>query len=276
MVLVQKYKQMTNELAGQLVAQQGDNHDDENFVSRLLRSNINTDTDTGIPPSEIAVHLRTILIAGSDTSSNTIGFVLYNLARLPDFQRDLRAEIQRAGPPDEVDYDKMPLLNAVINEVLRLYPSLPIADRVATADCVLPLSEPLTTTTGAKISGIPIRSGQRLYVSIGGYHRRTSIWGPDAAEFQPSRWLAAEPPCKGQALGPHASLLTFLSGPHVCIGWRLGLLEMQVVVTELVRNFVVSLPDGEEGEVRPYLATMLMPRTADGVRQMRVHVERVA
>jgi hypothetical protein len=47
--------------------------------------------------------------------SNTIGFVLYNLARLPDFQRDLRAEIQRAVPPDEVDYDRMPLLNAVIN-----------------------------------------------------------------------------------------------------------------------------------------------------------------
>jgi hypothetical protein len=41
--------------------------------------------------------------------------VLYNLARLPDFQRDLRAEIQRAGPPDEVDYEKMPLLNAIIN-----------------------------------------------------------------------------------------------------------------------------------------------------------------
>jgi hypothetical protein len=41
--------------------------------------------------------------------------VLYNLARLPDVQRDLRAEIQRAGPPDKVDYEKMPLLNAVIN-----------------------------------------------------------------------------------------------------------------------------------------------------------------
>ena len=41
--------------------------------------------------------------------------MLYNLARLPDFQRDLRAEIQRAGPPDGVDYEKLPLLNAVIN-----------------------------------------------------------------------------------------------------------------------------------------------------------------
>jgi hypothetical protein len=41
--------------------------------------------------------------------------VLYNLARLPDFQRDLRTEIQAAGPLDTVDYEKMPLLNAVIN-----------------------------------------------------------------------------------------------------------------------------------------------------------------
>ena len=58
-----------------------------------------------------------------------------------------------------------------MQEVLRLYPSVPIADRVATVDCVLPLSEPVTTTTGAKISEIPIKSGQRVYVSIGGYHR---------------------------------------------------------------------------------------------------------
>jgi hypothetical protein len=50
---------------------------------------------------------------------------------------------------------------------------------------------------------------------------------------------------------------------------------MQVVVTELVRTFVLSLPDGEEGGVRPYLAWLLKARTADGVREMRVHVERV-
>jgi hypothetical protein len=51
---------------------------------------------------------------------------------------------------------------------------------------------------------------------------------------------------------------------------------MQAIVTELVRNFVLSLPDGEEGEVRPYLAGLLKARTTDGVRQIRVHVERVA
>jgi cytochrome P450 len=63
------------------------------------------------------------------------------------------------------------IFNDDMQEVLRFYPSLPIADRVATADCVLPLGEPLKTTTGAKISEIPIRRGQRLYVSIAGYHR---------------------------------------------------------------------------------------------------------
>jgi hypothetical protein len=41
--------------------------------------------------------------------------VLYKLAQQPKFQCDLRAEIQRAGPPDDVDYEKMPLLNAILN-----------------------------------------------------------------------------------------------------------------------------------------------------------------
>jgi hypothetical protein len=50
---------------------------------------------------------------------------------------------------------------------------------------------------------------------------------------------------------------------------------MQVIVTELVRNFMFSIPEGEEDYVQLYLATSLMARTPDGVRQMRVHVQRV-
>jgi hypothetical protein len=51
---------------------------------------------------------------------------------------------------------------------------------------------------------------------------------------------------------------------------------MQVIVTELIRNFVLTVPDGEKAQVRPILAGTLTAGTADGVRQMRIHVERVA
>jgi cytochrome P450 len=83
----------------------------------------------------------------------------------------------------------MPLLNALINvspcvprffvdlpenfiqEVLRMYCGFPLSERVATEDCILPLSQPLTTTTGIQISEIPIKKGQCLYVAIAAYHR---------------------------------------------------------------------------------------------------------
>jgi cytochrome P450 len=58
-----------------------------------------------------------------------------------------------------------------VQEVLRMYPPLPLAERVAAEDCVLPLSQPITTKTGAKVSEIPIQKGQFLYIAIAAYHR---------------------------------------------------------------------------------------------------------
>ncbi|KAJ7100873.1 cytochrome P450 [Mycena belliarum] len=192
---------------------------DRSFIGQFVQPKYSK-TQVGVPDKEIAVHLRTILFAGSDTTASLLGWVLYKLAQMEDFQGDLRTEIQlaaRDGP--DIDYDKMPLLNAMINEVLRLYTPLPFIDRVATDNCVLPLSQPITTTTGATVSEIPLLKGQRLYLSLGAYNRLTSLWGADAYRFRPSRWLENEP-CKGPALGPYASLLTFLGGPTVCLGWR--------------------------------------------------------
>ncbi|KAF7351340.1 Cytochrome P450 [Mycena sanguinolenta] len=111
----------------------------------------------------------------------------------------------------------------VMQEALRMYSAFPLSERITTEDCILPLSHPITTTTGVQISEIPIYKGQRLHIAIAAYHRLTSIWGPDAEEFKPSRWLEKDP-CKGPALGPHASLLTFFGGPSVCLGWRFAYL----------------------------------------------------
>ncbi|KAJ6454980.1 hypothetical protein C8R45DRAFT_767233, partial [Mycena sanguinolenta] len=78
-------------------------------------------------------------------------------------------------------------------EVLRLYPAFPLSERVATEDCILPLSQPMETTTGVEISELPIKKGQCVYVAIASYKRLTSVWGPDAHELRPSRWLEKSP-----------------------------------------------------------------------------------
>ncbi|KAJ7477997.1 cytochrome P450 [Mycena galericulata] len=265
--MFRKYMKLTDELALQLAGQQRDEGLEVGRQS-LIGSFVTSD----VPTRDIGTHLRSILVAGADTSGGTMGWILYKLAQMADFQQDVREEIRLSKLEDQGDYDNMPLLNAIINEVLRMYSVFPLAERVASEDCLLPLIEPITTVTGAQISEIPIKKGQCLYVAISAYHRLRSIWGPDASEFRPSRWLEKEP-CKGPALGPHASLLTFYGGPGVCLGWRLAILELQVFVAEIVGRFILSVPENDS--VRPRLALTLVAETADGTRQIPVHIEAV-
>ncbi|KAJ7749832.1 cytochrome P450 [Mycena maculata] len=227
-------------------------------------------SDGSVPDQEIGVHLRTILIAGEDTTGATLGWILYKLAQMPGFQQDLRQEIQLSDLTERSDYNNMPLLNAIINEVLRMYCAFPLAERTATEDCVLPLSQPITTITGAQISAVPVKKGQCFYLAIANYNRLNSIWGPDAEEFRPSRWLDKSPRT-GISLGPHPSGLAFLGGPGVCLGWRLAILELQVFVAELIGKFVLTLPDNDS--VRARLTILLFPTTADGVQQLPLHIE---
>ncbi|KAJ7459585.1 cytochrome P450 [Mycena galericulata] len=259
-----EHKKITDELALQLVEQKRRDEVAQDFMSALVVS--------GVPEKQIGAQLRTILIAGQDTSGITMGWILYRLAQMPEYQQELRQEIQLAKVDGQPDYNNMPLLNAMINEVLRMYCAFPLAERVAAVDCIIPLSQPITTITGTRISEIPIKRGQRLYVAISAYHRLRAIWGPDADEFRPSRWLEKEP-CKGQALGPYASLLSFLGGPRVCIGWRLAVLEFQVLIVEILSRFTLTLPDNDS--VRARLAMTLVAETADGTRQIPLHIEPV-
>ncbi|KAJ7459615.1 cytochrome P450 [Mycena galericulata] len=267
MRMLDQYKKITDELVLQLVEQK--RHDElsgvgQDFISDLAVS--------GFPEKQIAVQLRTILVAGQDTSGSTMGWILYRLAQMPGYQQELRQEIQLAKVDGQPDYNNMPLLNAIINEVLRMYCAFPLAERVATEDCIIPVSQPITTITGTQISEIPMKRGQRVHVAISAYHRLHAIWGPDADDFRPSRWLEKKP-CKGQALGPHASLLSFLGGPRACLGWRLAVLELQVFLVEIVSRFALTLPENDS--VRPRLAITLVAETADGTRQIPLHIEPV-
>ncbi|KAF7364637.1 Cytochrome P450 [Mycena venus] len=255
MRMFQEYKKLTDELSRHLLAEKRKRQApgrSQDFISSFSNG------DGGSGDDDLGVHLRTILVGGQDTTGGTLGWVLYKLAGMTDFQQQLREEIRLTSPTEQADYNAMPLLNAIINEVLRMYSSLPLADRVAAEDCVLPLSKPITTRTGAKISELPIKKGQCVYVAIAAYHRLASIWGPDAHEFRPLRWLD-EKPCKGQALGPYASLI----------------LEIQVLVVELLEKYVLSLPPAGDNRLRARLAVTLVAETLHGKRQIPIHIERV-
>lgn len=120
------------------------------------------------------------MLAGQETTSNTLSFALLELAKRPDYQTRLRAEIRKMeqnlherGDSEFTasDLDAMPFLQAVLREVLRFHPVVPHNFRQAARDDVLPLSKPITTLSGKVIREIPIHKGQRLTLSVAAYNR---------------------------------------------------------------------------------------------------------
>ncbi|KAJ7455752.1 cytochrome P450 [Mycena latifolia] len=232
----------------------------------------------GVTPDQLVNQIPVLLVAGQDTSAVALSWAFHWLSQNPEFQHNLREEILSANESSQdggLDYDNMPLLNALLKETLRMFPPGALIERYASKDCILPLSSEIVTSTGKHIHEVPIRKGQYIFVAVASHQRLESLWGPDADEFKPSRWLGGDP-CKGRtsALGPYGQLLVFFGGHHVCAGWRFALLEMQVLLTELLAKFSFSLP--KDTVVRAQYSGTQFPVDREGVKGLWLTVERVA
>ncbi|KAJ6629771.1 cytochrome P450 [Mycena sp. CBHHK59/15] len=168
----------------------------------------------GLAPDEVVAQTMIITAAGQDTTANTLALGLVELSRAPEFQEKLRAEVHSTlgyTRSAEVAYDGMPLLNAFIKEILRLYPVEAIVDRQAVQDTIIPLTDSLTTLNGNRVSEVSVRKGQIVTLAIASYQRCA-----DAHEFNPSRWLDGTP-YKGEALGPYVNLSVHFWGSVVAV-----------------------------------------------------------
>ncbi|KAF7349931.1 Cytochrome P450 [Mycena venus] len=192
------------------VARQGLEMNNDLF-SLLLSSNPSDNTKM-LSVDDIIAQIALIL-------ANALAFGLLELARHPDFQEKLRAEIYSnlGANATNMAYENMPLLNAFLKETIRLYPAIPHTERLALEDTAIPLGERITTSKGERITHIPVRKGQLVTVAIASYQRLASRWGMNPHEFNPSRWLDGET-SQGDAVGPYANLLTFFGGPKTCLG----------------------------------------------------------
>ncbi|KAM5288331.1 25-hydroxyvitamin D-1 alpha hydroxylase, mitochondrial [Ctenodactylus gundi] len=196
-----------------------------------------------LPAQSILGNVTELLLAGVDTVSSTLSWALYELSRHPEVQAALHSEITAAvGPgfcahPQASVLSQLPLLKAVIKEVLRLYPVVPGNSRVPDKDIHV----------GDYI--IP----QNTLVSL--CHYATSrdpaqFLEPDS--FRPARWLGGSP-----ASHPFASL-PFGFGKRSCIGRRLAELELQMALAQILTHFEV-LPEPGSPTVRPMTRTVLVP-----------------
>jgi len=188
--------------------------DGKDVMSVLLRANASEDPRGRLSDIEMVDQIATLLFAGHDTTTNSLGWYLYEIARNPGSQARVRAEIAatRAKKGGEIlsatDLDSMTYTLATLKELLRLHPIVYTLSREATRDDVIPLASPIVTKSGDQVSSIPVKKGTPIDVSISVYNRLPEIWGADANEFNPERFLNIDK-SKHSTIGVFANLMTF-------------------------------------------------------------------
>ncbi|KAJ7198475.1 cytochrome P450 [Mycena pura] len=220
------------------------------IMSLLVKANASEDEKTKLNEDELFSQMRTIIMAGHETTANSFSWAILELARQPNIQSRLRSEIrsmerilQASGSYEFTtsDIDAMPYLTAVVKEVLRFHPVSFNNFRQSATDDVLPLSRPLTLSSGEVVTELPVPKGMKVIISIAAYNRNKDVFGPDAHTFNPERWLDGSMRKPEAPVGAYANLLTFAGGLRTCIGWRFAVLELQAFLIELVGNFEFSL-----------------------------------
>ncbi|KAG8696968.1 hypothetical protein FRC09_008168 [Ceratobasidium sp. 395] len=159
------------------------------LLTLLIKSNMSNENEgQRMTDDEVLAQISTFLFAGHETTSTSTAWALYALTQHPGVQRKLRQELLESGLGDEpsiADLDKLPYLDNVVREVLRLYPAVPATVREAAHEVHIPTSQAFKDRTGVEKS---VQKGDMVILPILAMNRSKEIWGEDSTEFRPDRW----------------------------------------------------------------------------------------
>ncbi|KAI0739058.1 cytochrome P450 [Daedaleopsis nitida] len=220
----------------------------KDIMSILLKANMHASEDERLPDEQIIGQMSILLFAATDTTSHMMAQVLQLLCEHPDWQEKVRREILDSRNGQHIAYDQLtalPYLDAVCKETLRLYPPTPIVLREAFQDTSLPLAQPMQSSDGTMIDNIVIPKGSNVLVGVRACNRNKALWGSDAEEWKPDRWLKPLPKAVEAASipGVYSHMMTFVGGNRSCIGFKFAQIEMKVILSTLLANFTFGLSD---------------------------------
>lgn len=170
---------------------------------------------------ELRDELMTLLVAGHETTATALTWALYWIHKVPEVRQQLLAELQTVDPGDHGALSRLPYLNAVCCETLRIYP-------------VGMLTFPRVTTSRVELGGYSLEPGTIVIGSIYLTHRRKEIY-PDPDRFRPERFLE-------RRFSPY-EYLPFGGGARRCIGMTFAQFEMKLVISGILSSFELALAD---------------------------------
>lgn len=199
---------------------------------------------SGVDDGDVAGNVLTMLLAGEDTTANTLAWLVYLLHRHPAALARAAEEARAADLEKYEQVSTLPFIDACINETMRLKPVAPII-----------VLQPARDTVIAGIE-VPRNTLIMCLMRAGAIDERRF---PDAQAFEPQRWM--EGAARGAAAhSPKRVSMPFGAGPRLCPGRYLAILEMKMAAAMLLGRFTieaVTTPDG--GEAREHLAFTMAP-----------------
>ena len=223
-----------------IAERRADGTDHGDLLSMLMLAE---DEETGerMSDRQLRDEVMTMFVAGHETTATALTWTFYALDRHPGVADRLFAELDAAlsgAAPMLADLDRLPYSRMVIEETMRLYPTVAQIARQAVGD--------------DEIDGVHVPKGSIINMNIWLTHRDPNIW-TDPETFDPERF---DPKCAQNR--PKLSYYPFGGGPRICIGNNFSLMEAQLILVTVARAWRLRLVDGYT--VHPIGNIVLRPR----------------
>ncbi|KAJ4890833.1 hypothetical protein Rs2_30581 [Raphanus sativus] len=183
--------------------------------------------------------IKSFMLAGRDAIATTLTWFFWLLSNNPEALTKIRQEINTYLPRssdkslDQDKLSKMVYLHGALCEALRLYAPIPFERKSPIQKDVLP-------------SGHKVDAKWKILFSVYALGRMKAVWGEDASEFKPERWISERN--GGLKHEPSFKFFVFNSGPRNCLGKKLSFLQMKIVAAEIIQNYDIKVVEGHKIE----------------------------
>ncbi|XP_047271436.1 flavonoid 3'-monooxygenase CYP75B137 isoform X2 [Capsicum annuum] len=203
----------------------------KDFLQVLLKLKDETDAKMPLSMTELKALLMDMVVAGTDTTSNTVEFAMAEIMNKPDVLRKLQQELEIVVGKDNIVEEshirQLPYLYAVMKEVLRIHPILPLlVSRCPSETCI--------------VGGYTVPKGSSVLVNVWAIQRDPSIW-ENPSEFHPERFVDS----KWDYSGKDFNYLPFGSGRRMCAGTAMAERMFMYSLASLIHSFDWKLLEGE-------------------------------